>query len=134
MLGIKLYPAIVARGFVVSLLLVASAAPALSAGDPVAGQHSFAARCAMCHSTTAGDNKIGPSLAGAFGSPSGSVPGFNYSSALKSAHLTWDDATLDKRLQNPSAVVHGTTMFINVQNGGDRQNLIAYLETLSPKQ
>jgi cytochrome c len=112
-------------------LLAASTIPALSAGDPVAGQRDFATRCATCHATTAGENKIGPSLAGVIGRPSGSVAGFAYSAALKSAHLTWDDATLDRWLQNPSSLVHGTTMFVNLPSGSDRQDVIAYLQTLS---
>jgi cytochrome c2 len=108
--------------------------PALSAGDPVAGQRDFAVRCAACHSTAPGENKIGPSLAGVFGNVSGSVAGFNYSAALKSAHLNWDDATLDKWLQNPPGLVHGTTMFVNISSSGDRQDLIAYLKTLPAGQ
>ena len=112
-------------------LLAASTIPALSAGDPAAGQRDFATRCATCHATTAGENKIGPSLAGVVGRPSGIVAGFSYSAALKSAHLTWDDATLDKWLQNPSSLVHGTTMFVTLPSANDRQDVIAYLNTLS---
>jgi cytochrome c2 len=59
------------------------------------------------------------------------VADFKYSPALKAAHLTWDSATLDKWLQNPSGLVHGTTMAVSVPSGTDRQNLIAYLKTLS---
>jgi cytochrome c len=121
----------VARAYIVLQLLAASSIPALSAGDPVAGHHDFATRCAVCHATAPGENKIGPSLAGVFGGPSGGVAGFNYSAALKSAHLTWDNATLDKWLQNPSGLVHGTTMFVYLPSGNDRQDVIAYLKTLS---
>ncbi len=60
------------------------------------------------------------------------MAGFRYSPALKNAHLTWDSATLDEWLANPSGLVHGTTMFANVPSSTDRQNLIAYLKTLSP--
>ena len=73
--------------------------------DPVAGQHDFAVRCASCHGTTVGEKKIGPALAGVFGHASGSVAGFRYSPALKNAHLTWDEPTLDKFLQNPGGPV-----------------------------
>jgi cytochrome c2 len=104
---------------------------ALGAEDPVTGQHVFAARCAACHGTTIDAKKLGPTLAGVFGRTSGSVTDFRYSPALKGAHLTWDSATLDKWLQNPSGLVHGTTMFANVPSSTDRQNLIAYLKTLS---
>jgi cytochrome c len=111
-----------------------SSIPALSAGNPVAGQQDFTARCAMCHATTGGENKIGPSLASVVGNSSGSAAGFNYSAALKSANLTWDEATLEKWLQNPSGLVHGTSMFVNLPNSTDRQNVIAYLKTLSTNQ
>jgi cytochrome c2 len=104
---------------------------AFGAEDPVAGQHDFAVRCASCHGTTVGEKKIGPALAGVFGHASGSVAGFRYSPALKDAHLTWDSATLDKWLTSPSGLVHGTTMFVSVPRSTDRQNLIAYLKTLS---
>jgi cytochrome c len=67
-----------------------------------------------------------------FGRPSGSVPDFRYTPALKTAHLTWDTTTLDTWLQGPPALVHGTIMFASVSSATDRQNLIAYLKTLSP--
>jgi cytochrome c len=109
-------------------LLVASSA-ARAAGDATAGQQVFA-RCAACHSTAPGENKIGPSLAGVFGRKSGSEPGYSYSPALKAANITWDEHTLDEFLANPAADVHGTKMFISVPDAADRQNVIAYLKTL----
>src|SRR5436305_14596771 len=80
-----------------SLAWLASAAT--PAGAPTAADFS---RCAGCHSTQAGQNKIGPSLAAVFDHPSGSVAGYNYSAAMKNAHLTWDEQTRDKFLQNPA--------------------------------
>jgi cytochrome c len=109
---------------------------ALAAGDAqadvAAGQKIFS-RCAACHSIEPGENRIGPSLAGVFDRPSGSVDGFNYSPAMKNAHLVWDDATLDAFLTNPHAEVHGTRMFLALPSASDRQNVIAYLKTLSPQ-
>jgi cytochrome c len=121
----------VACAFLAVPALVLSSTFAFGAEDPVAGQHDFAVRCASCHATTAGEKKTGPALAGVFGQASGSMADFKYSPALKNAHLTWDSATLDKWLQNPSGLVHGTTMFVSVPSSTDRQNLIAYLKTLS---
>jgi cytochrome c len=114
-----------------SALLAAplSVSTAEAAGDAKAGQAVFS-RCAGCHSTAPGVNKIGPSLAGIVGSQSGAVPGFHFSTGMKSTKLTWDDATLDKFLKNPNGVVHGTSMFFSVPNATDRQNVIAYLDTL----
>jgi cytochrome c len=108
----------------INVLLVSS--PALAAGDPTAGEKAFASHCAMCHATTPGEKKIGPSLAGIVGSKSGTVPGFDFSPAMKNA----DDANLDKFLANPTGFIHGTKMFVNLPNETDRQNLIAYLNTL----
>jgi cytochrome c len=97
--------------------------------DQAAGQRIFAVRCASCHSVNAGDKKIGPTLAAVFGRSSGSVADFEYSPALKGAHLTWDGATLDKWLKNPPGLVRGTTMFVSVPSAADRGKLIAYLKS-----
>jgi cytochrome c len=107
-----------------------SASAAAPVGAPTAADFS---RCAGCHSTQAGQNKIGPSLAGVFDHPSGSVQGYNYSAAMKNAHLTWDDQTLDKFLQNPGGLVHGTKMFATVPDPDARQRIIAYLKSLQPQ-
>ena len=111
-----------------SLAWMASAATPV--GAPTATDFS---RCAGCHSTQAGQNKVGPSLAGVFGRTSGSVPGYTYSAALKNAHLTWDEQTLDKFLQNPAGLVHGTKMFATVPDTDTRQRIIAYLKSLPPQ-
>jgi cytochrome c len=104
---------------------------ASAAGDAAAG-HALFNRCAACHSASPGVNKIGPSLAGIVGSKTGAVPGFNFSTAMKSANVTWDEGALDKFLKNPNGFIAGTKMFFNVPNAADRQNLIAYLATLKP--
>jgi len=118
------------RAGVVLVKVLVTSSTALAAGDPAAGQTVFAARCAACHSTKPDDNKIGPSLAGIVGSKSGTVPGFNFSTAMKEANLTWDDANLDKYLANPNGFVHGTKMFVNLPSETDRENVVAYLNTL----
>jgi len=114
----------------VLMAVLASSSAALAAGNPSAGQTVFASHCAVCHSTQAGVNKIAPSLAGIVGSKSGTIPGFNFSSGMKNADVTWDDADLDKFLANPVGFIHGTKMFVNLPSEIDRQNVIAYLNTL----
>jgi cytochrome c len=124
---------LVVPGLVLAATIGASTTAILSkaeaAGDAGAGEHVFA-RCVVCHSPKAGENKIGPSLAGVFGRKSGSAGGYDYSPALKSAGITWDEQELDKYLTNPPADVHGTKMVISVPSAEDRQNVIAYLKTL----
>ena len=114
------------------VVLVLGSSPGLAAGDAAAGKQAFGTTCGACHSTEPGVNKIGPSLAGIVGSKSGAVPGYNFSSALKAANITWDEQALDKYLANPSADVHGTKMVISVPNAEHRQDIIAYLKTLKP--
>jgi cytochrome c len=110
--------------------VLGSSSAALAAGDTEAGRSVFATHCGVCHATAPGENKIGPSLAGIVGSKSGSVPGFDFSAAMKDANVTWDDANLDKFLANAVGFVHGTKMFVNLPSETDRQNVIAYLNTL----
>ena len=116
-------------GLLLFKALVMSSA-ALAAGDPAAGEKVFASHCASCHATKPGENKIGPSLAGIVDSKSGTVAGFEFSAAMREANVTWDDANLDKYLANPAGFIHGTKMFVNLPNATDRQNVIAYLNTL----
>ena len=119
-----------ATAVLAGISLAWSASAATPAGTPTAADFT---RCAGCHSTQAGQNKVGPSLAGVFDRASGSVPGYSYSAALKNAHLTWDEQTLDKFLQNPTGLVHGTKMFASVPDNDTRQRVIGYLKSLQPQ-
>jgi cytochrome c len=103
---------------------------AYAQGDAAAGEKVFA-HCAPCHSTKLGENKFGPSLAGIFGRKSGTEPGYSYSSAMKALSVTWDEKSLDEYLQGPAKFVRGTKMVYSVPNEKDRQDVIAYLKTLT---
>lgn len=87
--------------------------------------------CKSCHSVEKGKNMIGPSLAGIVGTKAGDVAGFSFSPALKGSGLTWDDATLDKWLENPMKLVPGTRMTYSGQTDpAKRKAIIDYLKTL----
>ena len=104
----------------------ATPTPVAAAGPP----ESFK-QCAICHKVEPGKHGLGPSLAGVFGARSAHAGGFNYSDAMKSANLTWNQATLDRYLTNPQGVVPGTTMaFAGVKDAAKRAEIIAYLKTL----
>ena len=106
-------------------------AGALPAGNTAAGKAVFAAQCSTCHSAVQGQNGIGPSLYGVAGKAAASTPGFQFSPALKSAHIVWTDAALDKFLKNPQADVPGTKMpYMGMPNAQKRADVIAYLATL----
>lgn len=89
------------------------------------------AQCASCHSTENGKNIYGPSLAGISNRRAGSLPGYNYSPALKASKLTWNAKTLDRWLTSPKKMVPGTKMpFLGLQDATTRQQVITYLMSL----
>jgi cytochrome c len=96
-------------------------------GDAAHGKALYQG-CNACHSID--DNDIGPRHRGVVGRRAGSLEDYNYSPALKSSGLTWDPATLDRWLSNPSALVPGTKMFFKLDSAQDRADVIAYLEEL----
>ncbi len=115
-------------GIVCGVVVLASASLAHAAGDAQVGETVFKKTCAVCHTTEAGKNKIGPSLHDVVGRHSASLSDFQYSDAMKKADKTWDDETLDAYLTNPRGLVPGTKMiFVGLKNAEDRQNVIAYL-------
>jgi cytochrome c len=120
------------RWAIVMVGLVAANLPSSAmAADPAAGKAMFTSTCSICHSVQPGKNMVGPSLAGVVGRKTGSVPGFHYSPANQNAHLTWDEATLDKYLRSPRTTIPGTTMtYGGLKDDTKRADLIAYLATL----
>ena len=117
--------------------LIAAAMIGISAGPAGAQTSASTAKgkiafqsCAACHSDKPGVARLGPSLAGIFGKPSGQVSGFRYSPAMAKAKLTWDRKTLDAYIAKPKAVVPGTTMaYAGVADPAKRQAIIDYLES-----
>ena len=103
------------------------AAAEVPPGNAAHGQALYQG-CAACHSVD--ENDIGPRHRGVVGRRAASIDNYNYSAALKNCGLTWDAATLDRWLSNPSALVPGTKMFFKIDNAADRADLIAYLALL----
>lgn len=95
-----------------------------------AGPPASFATCGACHSVNAGENRIGPSLAGVVGRRAGSVSGANYSPGMQAASVTWTEANLDRYLADPTAVVPGGTMPNPGLNAEQRRAVIDYLKTL----
>jgi cytochrome c len=112
---------------IAGFLLLGSQA-ALAEGDAAKGEKLFK-KCKACHSLEAGKKKVGPSLAGLFGSTAGMVEGFKYSAAMKDSGIVWDEETLDGFLAKPKDVVPKTRMaFPGFKKEQDRMDVIAYLK------
>ena len=111
--------------------LIASS-PAFSA-DASAGKALFRQRCTVCHTAESGDDggAQGPSLIGVLGRPAAGAPQFSYTQALRESKLRWDAPTLKRFLGAPAGVVPGTSMALAVPDEADRDNLIAYFQSLS---
>jgi cytochrome c len=97
-------------------------------GDAAAGKTVFI-QCQACHSLKEGENRVGPSLHKVIGAPAGHVPDFRYSDANKGSGIVWTEEKLFEYLENPRAMVPGTTMaFAGIADPQKRANLIAYLK------
>jgi cytochrome c len=123
------------RKFTAPLILFAIGAAAYAAdpGDPAAGKAYFSQTCMQCHSAAPGDGggEIGPSLIGVFGRPAGmGDTRFAYSDALKDSKLVWNQETLGRFLTDPATTVPGTTMAVPIPVKQDRDNVIAYFQSL----
>ncbi|MFZ5836665.1 MAG: c-type cytochrome [Pseudomonadota bacterium] len=113
---------------------LAGQALALEPGDAAAGAKVFK-KCQACHSIVAADgNKIGPNLHGIIGRAAGTAEGFNYSEAMKSSGLTWDEATIEKYLRDPKGFVPKNKMaFAGLKKDSDLANVLAYIKEESAK-
>jgi cytochrome c len=126
--GVRMRFPILCFAAVVQLALVAMHPAA--AADLEAGKTAFK-KCALCHTTETGKNKVGPSLFRVVGRKSASLDGYNYSEAMKKFDHTWDPQTLDAYLADPRAVVPGTKMiYPGIKDKAERDDVIVYLETL----
>jgi cytochrome c len=99
-----------------------------------AGPEAFNNNCRTCHSAKQGDNRLGPSLNKIIGRKAGTAPGYsNYSQGLESSGITWDEATLDKFITNPDAVIPNNNMkpFKGISDETVRAKIIAFLKSNS---
>ncbi|HEX3754624.1 MAG TPA: cytochrome c family protein [Rhizomicrobium sp.] len=104
----------------------------LPAADVSQGK-TISAKCEQCHDTSSAKTiKIGPPLYGVVDRPRASIPGFDYSSAMKGKGGTWTFDELFKFIKLPGAYIPGTKMtFAGLPSAKDRIDLIAFLRTNS---
>jgi cytochrome c len=121
-------------------LKIATAALAVtiaSIGAPVPkpdagrGRALFERRCTGCHALDS--VMAAPPLRAVFGKTAARNAQFPYSDALKNANVSWDEATLDRWLADPDAVVPGNDMTFRLENAAERADIVAYLKQLGAK-
>jgi cytochrome c len=106
------------------------AANGMPSGDAETGEAYFTQNCMMCHSVTPGaKGGVGPNLRGLGGAVSGAGE-FRFTAALKNAHITWSEQTLDRFLAAPSQEVPGTMMVTSIDDPQKRADVVAYLLSL----
>ena len=98
------------------------------AGD--AGARVFRA-CTACHALTPEENnRAGPSLHGIFGRRIATLPGYNYSPAVKRLAIVWTPETIAKLFElGPATYTPGTKMpEQRIDSPEDREALVKFLE------
>jgi cytochrome c len=102
-------------------------------GDP--GAEVFRA-CVACHTLKPdAGNRAGPTLAGIFGRRIATLPGYNFSPALKQLDIVWTPETVSKLFEvGPMAYTPGTKMpEQKIGSAADRQALVQFLEKATKK-
>ena len=112
-----------------------------TAEDPLAayagapGAEIFRA-CIACHTLSPGEsNRAGPSLAGLYGRRIATLPGYNFSPALKQLDIVWSAETVAKLFEvGPSAYTPGTKMpEQRIGSAADREALTDFLARATTK-
>ena len=92
--------------------------------------------CVACHTLSPDEgNKAGPSLAGLFGRKIATLPGYNYSPALRQMNIVWTPETVAKMFEvGPMAYTPGTKMpEQTIGSAEDRQALVEFLAKATKK-
>ncbi|HWN53118.1 MAG TPA: c-type cytochrome [Xanthobacteraceae bacterium] len=98
------------------------------AGDP--GAQVFRA-CIACHALRPDEgNRAGPTLAGIFGRRIATLPGYNFSAALKTLDIVWTPETVSRLFEiGPAAFTPGTKMpEQRIGSADDRAALVSFLK------
>jgi cytochrome c len=87
--------------------------------------------CVACHTLSPDEgNRAGPTLAGIFGRKIATLPGYNFSPALKKLDIVWTPATISRLFEvGPATYTPGTKMpEQTLGSAEDRAALVEFLE------
>lgn len=118
------------------------AVPLAGNDDPLAayaGDHGaeIYRACIACHTLSPDEgNRAGPTLAGIFGRKIASLPGYNFSDALKKLDIVWTPETVSKLFEiGPAAYTPGTKMpEQQIGSPEDRKALVDFLQRAAVKK
>ncbi|WP_126447169.1 c-type cytochrome [Sulfuricystis multivorans] len=98
-----------------------------------AGARYFERKCSQCHDgEKTGTHAKGPWLWNVFGRRAGSIAGFGFSAAMKSAGVVWGFATLDCSLTDTERAVPGRAMnFAGIADPALRAAVVVYSSRLN---
>jgi len=101
-------------------------------GDP--GAQVYRA-CVACHTLNADEGpRAGPTLEGLFGRKIATLPGYDFSPALKKLDIVWTPETVSKLFEiGPAAYTPGTKMPEQRVGGEDRAALVKFLEKVTKR-
>ena len=94
------------------------------------GERQFQRKCSICHSLADdGVRRAGPTLAGLFGRPAGSMPGYLYSDTVANLGIDWDEGSIDRLFDlGPDHFIPGSKMPMQrIVSPDDRRDLIDFL-------
>ena len=117
-------------GAAAAIVVGISATQALAqAGNATRGERVFNQQCKTCHALEEGPSLTGPTLHGMFGRKAGTAAGFDFSEAMKTSGIVWDETTLAEYTRDPKAKVPDTKMVFNgLKQAGQLADLVAYLK------
>lgn len=101
-------------------------------GNAVKGKRIFNS-CLSCHAIEEdAAAHVGPYLSKIVGRTAGTLEGYRYSSALKSADFVWSEEKLDQWLKEPRTFLPGNRMtFMGLAKEQERKDLLAYLKQVT---
>ena len=117
----------------IAILVCLFASQSAFAGDIAKGKKAFK-KCASCHSIdNGGKNKSGPNLYDILNRGIATNEKFKYSKKLVSFandNPLWTPELMNLWLENSQKLVKGSKMRVKVKKETDRENLIAYFQSM----
>jgi cytochrome c len=112
--------------FALALLGASVCTAAGAEDDSNRAERLYVERCGGCHSLD--EHGPGPKHRGLIGRRAGTLPGFEYSKALRESGLVWTAQLLDQWIADPNALVPGNRMVVQLASDpADRTAIVKYL-------